>query len=351
MLSAVRAGEPTGEELLQKLLDSQQLTEIKELGDLLAEYGLSESQVHRIIKAAEATTSDAQRIYLWHSIRLSHDRKGREYLFTTIPKADAAQQSEFIRTLTNPSPFDVPLLQELYIGSKPAAEGEERRQPDGREKRGDDVGDALVRLATADWSSVVTRWRLFPKALSPELTEVEPQKLRVISDRRYEDADQAQAQLLAWLAKNGYRDEHRIDACKAALGRAWPRWKCGTDQASRLEIVRTVVENVKDPDSRVKLVAVVSNYSAPTKFLAETEPVVVRLAAVQACRQRMNSYRRSPSSVSIVMEMTPVLTKVAQSDPSPEVKTAAADLLDEVEKIRADDMDRRQKRTGKDSGK
>jgi len=67
-ISPARAGEPRGTDLLQKLIDSEQLTETKELGDLLAEYGLTESHVRKLIEAAEATTSDARRNLLWHSI-------------------------------------------------------------------------------------------------------------------------------------------------------------------------------------------------------------------------------------------------------------------------------------------
>jgi hypothetical protein len=374
-----RAVEPTGEELLQKLIASEQLTEIREISDLLAEYGPAEAQVQRLIDAAQATTSDARRVLLWHSIRLTRDGKGRDWLLRTIPKADDVSKCEFVRTLTNPAASDVPLLMGIYTRSKPAeqgggrtpaagkgaddgqregdgngkgdrkGEGDAKREGGGRgagggkgkppEGRGDDVGDAVVRMAAGNWFDRVIDWRRRTTAIA---VEADAQQRVRVRDRRHAEANEAQSLLLTWLAKNGYRDQHRVDACRAALQDQWPQWGRGMDQKSRMDLARAVAENVKTPEARAQLVyavcpyvhqfvingesAPVRCYLSPSQFLTAGEPVAVRLAAIDVFRERLKS------RLSFVMsrdgrEIYPPLKQAAGSDPAPEVRAAAEEVL------------------------
>ncbi|MEM7477165.1 MAG: hypothetical protein AAF483_19455 [Planctomycetota bacterium] len=325
VLRPVKPTGPNSAALLQTLLDTEEQTKIDQLADILSEFRLQSGQVEQLIEAAEAATSDARRNALLHTIRLSRDEKGREYLKEKLTSSSIAQRINFMHTLHNPAPFDVPLLVAIYKSYEP--------NEDTYQMRINDLGEQFMDTMTRNWEDLVADWNP-----SEEFGFFDRENSRNISERREKDAEHARHILLRWLVTNGERDNHRINAWKSALTAvsSWPKYN--VSQSIRSQLAEELLATSDDPDFREKAVrALCVNQMEPVLFLDEDEPEQVRLAAIEIMELRAttqwNSY--STARYSTLQGYQKVLTDLAEYEDSKAVREAATKVAWKFERMSA----------------
>ncbi len=316
LLRPVKPSAPNSETLLQKLLETEELTLCDQIANLLAEFRLNADQVQHVIKAAQLEKSDAKRTVLWHAIRQSRDLDGRRFLKKTIVEsASAEQQVMFLQTLKNPALSDVPLLAELYRTYRP------KFDPQNAREQLSDLGDQFMRFATRPERELIGDSRV-----PEELGFLDPERWRSISDRRGDEAHAARHELLRWLVRNGARDQHRLDAWRAVSNPRWPR---GRDMTDARQINTDLMNSSEDPNFRAKAVELLGNHMEPSWFLNDEEPPVVRLAAIKAIAQKTGAAWKGYSTArhTYVRQYTSTLNEVVATDKEKSVRDAAKELL------------------------
>ncbi len=143
---ATKSKGPTVAQKLAVLLATEDQIEAAMLAEQLSDAILTQEQVSSLIENATSTASDARRNALWHTIRLSRDIAGQQYLRETLAKsASPEQRIRFIQSIKNPTIDDVPLLSDLYSSTTSSVAA------DKPAKELDDVREQVLRIATLEW--------------------------------------------------------------------------------------------------------------------------------------------------------------------------------------------------------
>lgn len=322
---------PDAAALLQKLLETEQLTVAVDVADVLAEYRVQEPQVAKIIEAAKSASSDARRNLLWHAVRLSRDHAGREHLLEAVAKkATDAQQVMFLQTWSNPTPDDVPLLTAMYqhwAASKAAMPPTSQDDPAAELA---DVGAAILRFAMRNWTDVVKEWDP-PVALG----FLENHDGNRIEERREGEAEHAQHLFLTWLIKHGAHETHQIQAYQAAMQPRgnWPRFNVTPEMRKRL--TNELIATSNRPEFRATIVPVVAPLVDPIRFLNPEEDELVRLAALQeVARQAESAWTSySTSRYTTVQRCLRAMKDIADDDDEqPKVQSRARRLQKRFER-------------------
>lgn len=324
---------PTSESLVRELLTTAEQTRFVVLTDYMAEFVLSNSDVQQLMEAADDATSDVRRIALWHSIRMSRDLNGRDYLMRVLAETEPVRQVEFLHSFRNPAPYDIPILTAVYQSS--VAAGLKGNSPKSFKRvtpsvavADHRVADEVVNLANGDWDRLVKSWRP-----PEEFGEYSSTQTRAVDDRRDEDCDQAHYQLLRWLVKEGVSVQHRIQAFRASGARTWPSLRAGTDGHSRQTLASELLETCTDPRDKALVIPEVVEYVDPSLFLGSSRNVdVIRLAAIEAMRTHLRQSKNSTAYHTYLRRYIDALQQAAEHDESTGVRQAAVELLSELQR-------------------
>jgi hypothetical protein len=244
--------------VVQRLLASTWLTEIEAYADILAESVVDDPEVRLLISHTEECQGDARRNLLWHALRYTRSRLARDFLTRVIPNASVALRIQWIETLRNPAPFDIPLMVAVYESLDGRAVSDESS-----------LEDIFAQFALSHWRETrVTTW----------YSTRNSERYHRIQNRRAADADAAQLRFIAYLIRHGHRLEDRIAAFQYR-GHSWFR---GFEAENRLQLTQRLLETAESPEERARLVGVVQDQIPPAFFLASAEAAVVRLAAITA---------------------------------------------------------------------
>ncbi|MFN9917782.1 MAG: hypothetical protein ACK53L_34665, partial [Pirellulaceae bacterium] len=165
---------------------------------------------------------------------------------------------QWIETLRNPAPFDIPLIVAVY-------ESLDRREAADEAS----LEDIFEQFALCHWRETrVTTWHSTRDA----------ELYHRVQNRRAADADAAQLRFIAYLIQHGHRLEGRI----AAFQYRGHSWFKGFEAENRLHLTRRLLETAESPEERARLIEVVRDQIPPAFFLASAEAAVVRLAAITA---------------------------------------------------------------------
>ncbi len=304
-------------EVLDRFLSAQQIGVQESLGNWLESYALSERQVKQLIAAAQAADSEDRTNLLWHAVRCTRSKAGREYLMRELVEGtDETTKVRFVQSLTNLATFDVPLLTALYQS------GQAARQrlgaavlPDKFPRAADpNILDEIVKLATR--GELVAQ--LSPR---PEFTAERPDVIGMVNPRRTQQARQAKAELLVWLAKNAASEEHRLAVIEPALEIL--------DSAHQKQLAVDVLAVVKTADARAKVIPHLCRRYAfdPYPLLVTDESEQVKLSIIRGMQMLASSYGYTLGSVDHGAD---TLQYVIQTDPSPKVREDAKKLLQRI---------------------
>jgi len=318
----VRAGGPLAERVLSDFLAAEQAGEMQLLGNCLETFNLEQPQVERLIAAARETTSEERRNLLWHALRQTRSTAARDFLrLQLVEDCDHNSRIRFLRSLDNLAPFDVPLLTALYQGAEKASRQVDLPKSSGALIVEDDLRDVLLQLATRETSSLAASTPAWPEHYHDE--KVAPPYM--ITARRTEQAKQAQAQLLCWLARHAASEQHRLAAIL-------PAYKV-LDSGEQGEFSRGLLAAAKSPEERARLYPLLlRSYGMDLVplLLREDESEISKLGLIQALHEHGSSYGYSMSSVA---RGNGTYEFVSKNDPSPKVR-AAAELL--LKRLRGD---------------
>lgn len=284
--------------------------------DRLSQFHLSSSQVKTLIAAAEQESSDSKRLILWHSIRMSRDQHGRDYLIHSLLQKSSHQlQLQFVEQLRIPTRFDVPILAALY-----------KNQPK-------DEKDAIVLQQAIVEFACLTNWKdsVFDRSISPFRekdydSEAMNEKRLILVRNTSREAERAQHEMVHWLIKNGVDESHRISA--------FERFIHNSDFQTSRTIVHDygfdLLKGLEAPESKAKIVTLVGVSIEPSRFLVPAEAEIVRLAAIKAIEKALIESRKGQSIDlfrDLVLRYRPVLEITQKSDDSVEVQRAAKLIL------------------------
>jgi hypothetical protein len=312
-----RAGESESAEVLGRFLAAEQTAVMQELANWLETYALNEKQVEQLIVAAQICTSEDRRNTLWHAIRCTRSRAGREYLMRNlVDETDETTKIRFVQSLTNLAPFDVPLLAAMYQRGQAKARPPQPATSDADAARAQQptLGEEIIKLATRDTANLAE-----PLPSRPEFLPKDPaSSTYAFTKARQKRAQEAKAELLTWLAKNAASEKHRLAVIE-------PAYEC-LDKAHREQLAVDVLATLKDPQAKANaLPHLVRLYAFdPYPLLISEEDETVRLGVIRAMHMLGSSYGYSMSSVS---HGASTLRYVSQTDPSPKVRLAARQLL------------------------
>lgn len=309
-----RRTSPSATLVLNQFLSETEAGTLVALADLLETYTLTEEQVRELLRAAQVETSEERKIILWHALRCSRSRAAREYLLRNVAEdSEPSLQVRFVQSLTQPTPFDVPILCALYQRPAPAAEEAlSLRKPDEPS-----LPDEIVKLATRDLDDLSPRLRLPPQFATPD------GGLGPVNDLRQRRAQQAKTDLLVWLAKNAASEAHRLTAVDAAL-------ECLEGEHQK-RFAKDVLALSKDPDSRANLIPRLLRRYAFDAFpllVDERETEATKLGVLRGLHMFASSYGYSLSTLDHGQE---TLQYVAQTDDSDKVREAARRLLRRID--------------------
>lgn len=304
---------PQAERVLQMFLASEQGGEMELLANCLETFNLEQQQIERLIAATRETTSEERRNLLWQALRQTRSTAARDYLKShLVEDCDHTSRVRYLRSLTNLAPFDVPLLTALFQGADNARKDPEASRQTIQE---DDLRDIILQLVTRETSGLAATTPSWPEAFRDE--KVSPPYM--ITARRTEQAKQAQAQLLRWLAQHAALEKHRLAAIL-------PAYKV-LDSGVQGEFSRGLIAAAKTPEERARLYPLVMK-----SWGVDLVPLLVRednsetdkLGIIQALHEHGSSYGYSVSSI---RHGVPTYEFVSKNDPSPKVRAAAEVLL------------------------
>ncbi len=323
LLSAKPASAAPGsqaERVLQALLASEQGGEMELLVNCLETFNLEQPQIERLIAAARETTSEERRNLLWQALRQTRSTAAREYLrLHLVEDCDHTSRVRYLRSLTNLAPFDVPLLTALFErADKANAEKENAKEKNPELPPGiveEDLRDVILQLVTRETSALFAATPSWPEEFRDE--KVSPPYM--ITARRTEQAKQAQAQLLRWLAEHAATEKHRLAA-------VLPAYRV-LDSGVQGEYSRGLLAAAKTPEERVKLYSLVMKswgVDLVPLLIREDTSETDKLGIIQAMHEHASSYGYSTSSISHGVS---TYTFVSKNDASPKVRAAAELLL------------------------
>jgi hypothetical protein len=317
--AAVAAPGSQSERVLQAFLGSEQAGEMESLGNCLETYNLEQPQLERLLAAARETTSEERRNLLWQALRQTRSTAAREFLrLHLVEDCDHTTRVRYLRSLTNLAPFDVPLLTSLFEKADQANAEKIDAQKKNPEPRGiveDDLRDIILQLVARETSGLMGPAPYWPEEFREE--KVSPPYM--ITARRTEQAKQAQAQLLRWLAEHAATEKHRLAA-------VLPAYKV-LDRDVQGEFSRGLLAAAKSPEERTRLYPLVMK-----SWGMDLVPLLVRdessetdkLGIIQALHEHGSSYGYSVSSI---RHGVPTYEFVSKNDASPKVRAAAEVLL------------------------
>jgi hypothetical protein len=316
-----RAGGSLAERVLSEFLAAEQSGEMQLLGNCLETFNLEQPQVERLIAAARETTSEERRNLLWHALRQTRSTAAREYLqLHLVDDGDHNSRVRFLRSLSNLSPFDVPLLTALYQRADKQAlpkSNNTKQTPErpAHDVREDDLRDVLLQLATRETSALAATTPSWPEHYRDE--KVAPPYM--ITARRTEQAKSAQAQLLCWLAQHAASEQHRLAAIL-------PAYKV-LDSGEQGEFSRGLLAAAKSPEERARLYPLLlRSYGVELvpRLLRDDLSETDKLGIFQALQEHGSTYGYS---ITAVQHGSETYEFVSKNDASPKVRAAAELLL------------------------
>lgn len=304
--------------LIEELLSTEQQTRMQVLAQVLEELVLDEKQLQRLIDASESSSSSVRKVLLYEAIRHSRDVKGRSFLKQALMAASPETQIQFLNNLRNPAPFDIPILQSIFVSSE-----------DLSSKRGSpNVCDHLLKFASQNWVEFVTQWNV-----NAEFGETPRERSQAVYDRRREDSGLARYELLTWLIENAKSPEHRVAAFEALVKPLWPSpTRVGTDAATIKVHAQRLLDSSQDDEFTASIVSKIANWIPPEDFLREKSESI-RLAALAEIENRLRKAwksSRSPFGVYGHSEHR-TLSYVAENDRSTRVREKALGIVKEIE--------------------
>ncbi|MDZ4847712.1 MAG: hypothetical protein SGI77_00315 [Pirellulaceae bacterium] len=259
------------------------------------------------MKAAKSTASDTRRNLLWHAIRYTRSRLARDYLLESIPSASVPPRIEWIESLRNPAPFDIPILTATYERADKGTVSDEAS-----------LQEFFVRFALSCWRDTrVTDWH------STKNTEL----YHGSKNRRQADADAAQLRILTYLVTYGHDLETRIAAFQYN-GHSWFR---GFEPEQRRRLARLLLDTAKVPADRARLVSVLRDQIEPSWFLYGSESHAVKLAAIAAIGEKVANHWRSTAGYDSLREGYRVMLPIAQDEDYLELSRAASEMIRSME--------------------
>jgi len=311
--------------VLQELLASEQAGEMELLVNCLETFNLEQPQIERLIAAARETSSEERRNLLWQALRQTRSTAAREFLrLQLVEDCDHTSRVRYLRSLKNLAPFDVPLLTALFQGAeKMNAEKANTEKANSEHKtpeppRGiieDDLRDLILQLITRETSGLAEPTPSWPEEYRDE--KVAPPYM--ITARRTEQAKQAQAQLLRWLAENAAQEKYRLAA-------VLPAYRV-LDSGVQGEFSRGLLAAAKTPEERVRLYPLVMKswgMDLVPLLIREQSSEADKLGIMQAMHEHGSSYGYSIGSLSHGVSTYEFVSK---NDASPKVRAAAEVLL------------------------
>lgn len=316
---------------LRALIESQDRTDTSVYLDRLAYFHLSANQLDLLVKSASQENSDEKRVILWHAIRQSRDTKSREQLIKIlVGESSVDEQVEFLEQMQNISKSDIPILSALYNSQRPKKRKSPRSPGENDITPLDDlqnVPQRIVEMAChTDWGSAVTMTGFnYPGDKRQE----DQTKWGESMNRRRFEAWSAQEEFLWWLIKNGFNDDHQI---KAFL--AFSSFSTARDRNKvYANVERELIAGMDSPESVAKVLPLVQTRVEPARYLHPKEAEIVRLAAIEAMERKiMYAFSRQAvlSYWDIIALYRPILESIADSDPSPQVKSNAIRLINRI---------------------
>jgi hypothetical protein len=292
-------------ELLTQFLAAQQPAVMQGLGNWLETHALTGEQVGQLIVAAQKATSDDRRNLLWHAIRCSRSRIGREFLMKTlVDDTDEATKVRFAQSLTILAPFDVPLIAALYQSGRYAQD----TSPGVREE--------IIKLATRDSHTSAT-----PLSPRPAFIAESSGESAVVQLRRTH-AVQAQAELLSWLAKKAATDARLVVVIEPALQ--------ALDKPHRKILAGEILAAAKEPQDRARVIPALFYAIDLFPILVSETDETVKLSIIQGLHVACSTYGRGTSSVA---HGRGTLDFLCRTDPSPKVRDAARGLLERIDGV------------------
>lgn len=311
---------PQAERVLQAFLASEQGGEMELLANCLETFNLEQPQIDRLLAAARETTSEERRNLLWQALRQTRSTAAREYLrLHLVEDCDHTSRVRYLRSLTNLAPFDVPLLTALFQNADKAnTEKENAREKNSDPPRGiveEDLRDIILQLVTRETSALLAATPSWPEEFRDE--KVSPPYM--ITARRTEQAKQAQAQLLRWIAEHAASEKYRLAAVP-------PAYKV-LDSGVQGEFSRGLLAAAKTPEERVKLYPLLMKswgVDLVPLLIREESSEADKLGIIQALHEHGSSYGYSTSSIGHGVSTYEFVSK---NDASPKVRAAAEVLL------------------------
>lgn len=296
-----------GSKLVQQLIASESLSKSQLVADTLSEHMLTDEDVQSLINAAETSTSDPHRNVLWHALRYSRSRLGRDYLLKTLPAADVPLRIEFLQSLQNPAPFDVPVLVAIYESAEAEAATDEVL-----------LREFFLRLALGRWyETMTTDWH----------STEDPQLYHDVGNRRGADADAAQLRVITYLVTKG----HTLDARLAAFEYKGHNWFQGIEGANRVRLAEQLLASAETPAERARLVSPLRHELPPSRYLRKKEPPEVKLAAVAAIADVVEDAWPGTAGYTYLRAAYHDLLPLVQDEQQPELSRAAAAMIKVLE--------------------
>lgn len=293
--------------LIEQILSFESLTEIRSHSDILAECAVDDGDVQKLIEAAKKTQSDTRRNLLWHAIRFTRSRLGRDFLIEVIPSMSSTLRIEWIESLQNPTPFDIPILVSVYESSDKGPVSDEAS-----------LRDFFARFALTTWRDTrVTDWH------STKNSEL----YHGVKTRRQADADAAQLRILTYLVTDGHNIETRIAAYQYK-GHSWFR---GFEPANRIRLAEELLSKSTAPAERARLVSVLRDQIKPSRFLTGFESFEVKFAAIAAIGEAVADHWRGTGGYDALRQAYRELLPIAQNEDSLELSRAASKMIRSLE--------------------
>lgn len=319
---------------LHELIGSDNSVDSRISLDRLSYFQLSPAQLEKLTAAVDGDESRDKRVMLWQAMRQSRDVKTRDYLIRVLLEEGVEMQTQFLDELENPTRFDVPILIALYNSQRP-----QRAMPKAKSKTtagesdvsadfGDlyDVPRKIVELAShTQWGSVqMVGW---PHSDGQASEYTNPQMLES-RNRRGIEAVRAQEQMVEWLIKNGYQDDHRLTAFQM-----YSQIATVVSVPNSSTVPENLLKGLRSDESRARAVRLVLPWIEPHKFLVAKEPEIVRLSAIEAMHYQVTQSTLNQLLLDRENRLTAYKQMLAQfqkSDPSPKVQAAAGRCLEGI---------------------
>lgn len=316
---------------LRALIESQDRTDSSVYLDRLAYFHLSANQLDMLFKSASQESSDGKRVVLWQAIRQSRDTKSRDSLIKIlVDESSVDQQVEFLEQMQNLTKSDIPILSALYNSQRPKKRKSPNSPGENYVTPPDDLQDVpqkIVFLAChTEWGSLSTMTGF---TYPGDKRQEDQAKWTESMNRRRIDAASAQEEFLWWLIKNGFDDNHQINAFLAfsTFASEWDRNKVYAN------VERELIRGMDSPESVAKALSHIQTRVEPARYLNPNEAEIVRLAAIDAMERKvMYAFSRQTvlSYWDIIALYRPILESIADSDPSPKVKATAIRLINRI---------------------